>query len=85
MARASLSVSTVGRWGIRIDPDRLRREMACRGLYCADLARMAGLSPTTVSAAVQGRPVSPRTLRQIAAALSRVPVVPGSSELLDTA
>lgn len=78
-------MSATGRWGIRIGPDRLRREMACRGLYCADLARLADLSPATVSAAMQGRPVSPRTLRRVAVALSRVPVVPGSSELLDTA
>lgn len=73
------------RWGIRIDTERLRREMACRGLYCSDLARRADLSPATVSAVMHGRPVSPRTLRGIAAALSRVPVVPGSSDLVDTA
>lgn len=78
-------MSATGRWGIRIDADRLRRELACRGLYCVDLARLADVSPATVSTAMQGRPVSPRTLRRIAAALLQVPVVPGSGELLKTA
>ena len=56
---------------------RLEREMAVRGLQAVDLARMAGVSAATLSAAMQGRAVSVRTLRKIALALVRTPIVPG--------
>ena len=68
--------------GVRLNVDRLRREMAYRGLSGADLARLAGVSATTVSAAMLGRPVAPGTLRRIAIALSRVPLLPGGEHLL---
>jgi transcriptional regulator with XRE-family HTH domain len=71
--------------GVRLNPIRLHREMALRGLHSVDLARLAGLSAATVSSAMQGRPVSPRTLRKIVAALARVSVLPGTEELLDVA
>ena len=82
-----LSVTTMTRrgFGVRLNVSRLRREMAYRGLNGAEVAALAGISTATMSAAMQGRSVSPRTLRKIAAALARAPVVPGCSDLLETA
>jgi hypothetical protein len=57
--------------------------MVCRGLLAHELAGLAGICTSTMTAALNGRPVSPRTLRKIAVALTKVPVVPGSSDLLD--
>lgn len=56
-----------------IHPGRLRQELARRGWSAADLARQADLSPPTVSAALAGRPISARSLGQIARAFLRVP------------
>lgn len=66
----------------RIDVDRLDRELACRGLSAEDLAVAAGVSPATVSAARHGRRISAPTLRKLALALSRAPVIPGVADLL---
>ena len=71
--------------GVRLNPVRLRRKLAVRGLHSADLARLAELSAATVSTAMQGRSVSARTLRKIAVALVRVEILPGTEELLDLA
>jgi transcriptional regulator with XRE-family HTH domain len=71
--------------GVRLNPRRLRRELAIRGLQSADLALLSGLSAATISAAMQGRSVSARILRRIALALSEVPILPGGEELLDLA
>jgi DNA-binding Xre family transcriptional regulator len=57
-------------------------ELARRGWAHTDLARAAGISPPTVSAAVAGRPVAPSTLRKIADALASTPVVEGIDVLL---
>jgi transcriptional regulator with XRE-family HTH domain len=59
--------------------------MACRGWHAANLAREAGLSDATVSRVLQGRPVSPHTVRKIAQALVRTPPVPGLDGLVDAA
>jgi transcriptional regulator with XRE-family HTH domain len=69
--------------GVKLNPLRLRYELAIRGLRSADIAHVAGISTATMSAAMRGRPVSPRTLRKLAVALARVPPVPGSEDLLD--
>src|SRR6266566_6013317 len=76
------AVAATKGWAVRLNTARLRREMARRGLSGADLATLAGLSPTTISTAKHGRPVSPRTLRKIAFALSRAPALPGGEDLL---
>jgi transcriptional regulator with XRE-family HTH domain len=60
---------------VRLQPDRLRFEMARRGLSATELARVAKLSHPTVSAALAGRPISATSLQLIAAALARLPVV----------
>ena len=51
----------------------LDRELARRGWTSRDLARAAGLCDATVSFARNGRPVSPHSLRLIAAALATTP------------
>ena len=68
--------------GIMISSLRLRLELARRGWAHNDLARAAGISPPTVSAAMAGRPVAPSTLRKIAGALVSAPVVEGIDMLL---
>lgn len=66
----------------RVNTERLRREMLLRGWSGVDLAQFAGLSPATVSAAVLGRQVSTTTIRRMALALSKAPVIAGTAELL---
>lgn len=60
----------------------LSREVARRGWNLADLAHAAGVSSATVTAARAGRPVSPKSLRSIAAALASAPPLDGVDELL---
>lgn len=66
----------------RVDAGKLRRQMILRGWSCIDLARFAGISPTTVSAAVNGHPVAAKTIRKMAAALAKTPAIAGADELL---
>ena len=68
---------------VRVNRARLLQEMACRGWHASDLARAARLSDATVSHVMQGRRVSPRTMRKIAVALVRSPPVPGLDALVD--
>ena len=68
--------------GIVIQVQQLRRELARRGWNYSDLARAARVSPPTVTAAMAGRPVLPRTVRAIARALAEAPIVGGIDELL---
>jgi DNA-binding Xre family transcriptional regulator len=67
----------------RLNASRLDRELACRGWTANDLAAAARISPATISAARRGRPVNHRTLRKIADALIKVPIVSGVEALLD--
>ncbi|MDQ6946092.1 MAG: helix-turn-helix transcriptional regulator [Actinomycetota bacterium] len=68
----------------RINQLRLRREMASRGWNACDLARLAGLSAATLTAALQGRPVSLRTLQKIAVVIARTPPIPEALDLLES-
>jgi hypothetical protein len=68
--------------GVVISAARLRYELARRGWCGCDLARAAGISAPTVSAAIAGRPVAPRTVRRIAQALADASPVDGVDELL---
>jgi transcriptional regulator with XRE-family HTH domain len=68
--------------GVVIRREVLGREVARRGWTLADLAKAAGLSGATVTAASAGRPVSPGSLRRIAGALASVPPLDGVDELL---
>lgn len=69
--------------GVRVNPSRIRFEMARRGLSGNELARLAHVSPATVSMAVNGREVAAGTLAKLAIGLSRADPVPGLGELLD--
>lgn len=60
----------------------LTREVARRGWNLADLAKAAGVSGATVTAARAGRPVSSGSLRRIAAALASASPLDGVDELL---
>ena len=68
----------------RLNASRLDRELACRGWTANDLATAARVSPATISAARRGRPMNHRTLRKIADALVRAPVIAGVDVLLET-
>lgn len=69
--------------GIVISSRGLERELARRGWTHADLAKAAGVSSPTISAALAGHPLSPRTLRCIVEALSTTPPLDGVDRLLD--
>ncbi len=56
---------------------RLRHELALRGWGNSDLARVAGISAPTVTAALAGKPIAPGTFRKIAIALTKESAVAG--------
>jgi hypothetical protein len=56
---------------VRLDPKTLERACAVQGLSFARLARIAHLSPPTITLAARGDPISPRSAFKIADALSR--------------
>ena len=55
---------------VTINQQRLHRELAIRGWTGADLCRHAAICKPTISWALSGRPIRPRTLKKIADALS---------------
>jgi plasmid maintenance system antidote protein VapI len=68
---------------LTIQPDALLRELALRGWTAADLAKTARVSPTTITAIVQGHHrVSPRVVRKIGIALTKQPVIDAVAVLL---
>jgi hypothetical protein len=50
---------------VLLDPDLLRYELAIRGISAFVLAKLAHLSPATVSAALAGRPIAEASALQI--------------------
>lgn len=60
----------------------LQLELGKRGWHFVDLARAAGVSPATLSAANRGARISNRTLRRIAEALNSQPIVPRAEDLM---
>jgi transcriptional regulator with XRE-family HTH domain len=60
---------------VGIDAERLKYEMARRGLSASELARAARLSPQTVGAALAGREISSSSLRLIGSALGDSPII----------
>jgi DNA-binding Xre family transcriptional regulator len=60
-----------------------RQEIALRAWREYDLARVAGITTATLSTALHGRSVSASTLRKIAQALGKTPVIPGLGEHLE--
>ena len=69
---------------LALDGDKLMAAMNLRGMSSAQLAKEAGVSPTTISATLtrQRQTVTVRTARRIAAALARRPVDPILESLL---
>jgi transcriptional regulator with XRE-family HTH domain len=65
-----------------LDVNALGRELARRGWNLRDLARAAGISAPTASAARAGRPISPASLRLIVRALLATPPLEGVDSLL---
>ena len=69
--------------GLQLATHRLHIEMARRGLRGSDLARIAKVSPATVSHALNGRRIATSTLHKLAIALIQVPAVAAVDDLLD--
>jgi transcriptional regulator with XRE-family HTH domain len=65
-----------------IEPNRLRRELARRGLSATELSHEARVSGATVSAALAGRPISATSLQLLTEALLRRPVLAFIDSLL---
>lgn len=68
---------------LRLDPDKVLRELNLRGVTAAHVARETGLSPTTLSGLLRhGRPITPASGRKLARWLSQNPVDGALAELL---
>jgi transcriptional regulator with XRE-family HTH domain len=67
---------------IVIDPERLRRELARRGLSASDLSHEARISGATISAALAGKPIAASSLQLLGEALLRRPVLAVIDSLL---
>lgn len=65
-----------------LDRERLRFEMARRGLQGRELARMAHPDANTISRALGGKPVTVRTLQRITSALLTQPPLRLASEIV---
>jgi transcriptional regulator with XRE-family HTH domain len=60
---------------VKLNGPRLRRELDLRGLTAAAFAVLAGLSAPTMTAALNGRSISPGSAWKIARALAETPAV----------
>ncbi|TMC35557.1 MAG: helix-turn-helix transcriptional regulator [Chloroflexi bacterium] len=79
---AVLVAARTRRVGVTIDPDRLERELAARGLEAKDLAKLAGVEADTIARARQGGRINRDTLLKIVDALSKVPTHPLAAALV---
>ena len=68
---------SAGSTSVRLDTERLLREMALRGWNQLDLAREAEISQPTVSAAARGETVSIKTAKAIHDAFEKNPPMLG--------
>jgi transcriptional regulator with XRE-family HTH domain len=66
----------------KVDAERLRYEMATRGLLGRDLARLAKIDANTISRALSGRPVTTRTLMRITSGLLTQPQLKLASDII---
>ena len=60
---------------VRLDPERVRYALALRAWTSSDLAAAAHISRPTISAAINGHAISPRTAGAIASAILLAPVL----------
>jgi transcriptional regulator with XRE-family HTH domain len=70
--------------GVSIDADRLRQEMARRGLDGQQLATLARVTPATISHALNRRRLGLTTLRAIARVLAATAPLEGAEFLAPT-
>jgi hypothetical protein len=68
----------------RLNRANLDRELAGRGRTADDLPVASDVSAATISSARHGRPMRHKTLRKIADALVKAPIVAGVDVLLET-
>jgi transcriptional regulator with XRE-family HTH domain len=61
--------------GLRLDGARLRRELYIRGCTAATIARLATLSPNTLTRCLAGDAIRQQTLRELVKALATMPVL----------
>jgi len=69
---------------VRVDRERFLAELGARGMTVAALAEAANVSEGTIYNAMAGRPVKMTSLRLIAGAFERTPIVAGLSDLIET-
>jgi hypothetical protein len=68
--------------GLRLDGARLRRELYIRCCTAAAIARLAKVSPNTMTRAMAGEPIRQQTLREVVRALVSIPPLHGASDLV---
>ncbi len=68
--------------GLRLDGARLRRELYIRGCTAATIARLAKVSPNTMTRAMAGDPIRQHTLREVVRALVAMPVLDVAHDLV---
>jgi transcriptional regulator with XRE-family HTH domain len=61
----------------------LERELVIRGLTQGAFAERAGIDPMTVSRAVRGQRLKPKSLGKIIVALGAIPVLNGPVDLIE--
>ncbi len=67
---------------ITFSPTKFALELGRRAVTQGELARLAGVSETTVSAAANGRRLKPGSARKIATALQRIDPISAVDALL---
>jgi hypothetical protein len=73
---------TIRDTGLRLDGPRFRHELRLRGVTAGTVAKLAHISPNTVSRCATGGKISARTLRTIVLTLTSLPVMNGASDLV---
>lgn len=67
---------------LRLDGGRFRHELQLRGITAGAVARVAKVSPNTLTRCLHGAPITIGTLNKIVRALQSLPMLPGADELL---
>jgi hypothetical protein len=67
---------------ITLDGGKVLTALRARGLTASALCDLAKVSPNTMTRATTDQPISTRSVRRIAEALAKAPVIAGLSELL---
>jgi hypothetical protein len=68
-------VHTIRDTGLRLDGARLRRDLYIRGCTAATIARLAKVSPNTLTRCLAGDAIRQCTLREVVRALVSMPVL----------